>query len=74
MTTYYSYYLVRCDAVRSGIRGFKKGRHWLFEFIDQTFNGTEGDKPRNSLLEIAGNLVLFTCLFNDVASNSGYCI
>jgi hypothetical protein len=63
------YYLVRCDAVRSGIRGFKLGSHWLLEFIDETFSRTEGDKPRSTLLEIARNLVIFTCLFNDVASN-----
>jgi hypothetical protein len=47
-------YHVRCDAVRSGIRGFKMGRHLLLQYIDQTFNRTEGDKPRITLLDIAG--------------------
>ena len=68
-----NWYLVRSDVVRSGIHGFKVGRHRLLQYIDETLNRTEGDEPRNTSLDIAGKLVLFTSLFNDTVFNSGYC-
>ena len=70
MTIYY--YPVRCDAVRSGIRGFKMGHH--LSLLTKYLTGqkvTNHEMPYSKLLV---NFFLFTCLFNDVASNSGYCI